>query len=40
MDKKSRFVIKEIVSKSILQKSGIPDADWVINPYGGCRFGC
>ncbi|MBT3249858.1 MAG: radical SAM protein [Candidatus Pacebacteria bacterium] len=37
---KQKFTIKEISSKSILQKSGLPDVDWVINPYGGCRFGC
>ena len=32
--------IKEIKSKTILQKSGLPDVDWVINAYTGCRFGC
>ena len=32
--------IKEIKAKSILTKSGLPDADWVINPYVGCQFGC
>ncbi len=35
-----QITIKKISSKSILQKSGLPDADWVINPYAGCRFGC
>lgn len=35
-----KFTIKEIKAKSILQKSALPDADWVINPYTGCRFGC
>lgn len=32
--------IKEIQAKSILQKSGLPDVDWVVNAYTGCRFGC
>lgn len=32
--------IKEIQSKSILTKSKLPDADYVVNPYTGCRFGC
>lgn len=34
------FIIKEIQAKSILSKTGLPDCDWVINPYIGCRFGC
>lgn len=34
------YTIKEIQAVSILQKSGLPDADWVINPYTGCRFAC
>lgn len=34
------YAIKEIIASSILSKSGLPDADWVINPYIGCRFGC
>jgi len=25
---------------AILTKSGLPGADWVINPYNGCLFGC
>jgi len=37
---KSNIKIQETEAKSILQKSGLPDADWVVNPYTGCRFGC
>ena len=32
--------IKLVKAKSILIKSGLPGADWVINPYNGCLFGC
>lgn len=32
--------INLIKAKSILQKTGLPDCDWVVNPYTGCRFGC
>lgn len=32
--------IKEIKAKSILTKSGLPGADWSINPFVGCQFGC
>jgi DNA repair photolyase len=32
--------INEITAKSILHKSGLPGADWDINPYNGCQFAC
>ena len=32
--------IKEIQVKAVLTKSGLPDAEWVVNPYVGCAFGC
>lgn len=32
--------INLVQAKSILTKSGLPGADWVINPYSGCLFGC
>lgn len=32
--------IKEIKAKSIITKSNLPDADFVINPYVGCLHGC
>jgi DNA repair photolyase len=34
------MAIHEIQAKSILQKSGIPGADYVVNPYTGCTHGC
>lgn len=34
------YTVQQITAKTILQKSGLPDADWVVNPYTGCRFGC
>ncbi len=32
--------IKEIKASSIISKSGIPGADFVINPYVGCSHAC
>jgi len=32
--------IKEIKAKSILTKTGIPGAQYCINPYTGCAHGC
>lgn len=32
--------VKEIKSKTILVKSNLPEADYVINCYTGCLFGC
>lgn len=32
--------IKEIKAKSIITKSGLPGADFVINPYTGCAHAC
>jgi len=32
--------IKEVKAKSIITKSGLPDSDFVINPYIGCLHGC
>lgn len=36
----NKIKINLIKAKSILTKSGLPGADWVINPYNGCLFGC
>lgn len=35
-----KLKIREIKARSILSKTGLPDCDWVVNPYSGCRFGC
>ena len=32
--------LKEVDAKSIITKSNLPDADYVVNPYTGCEFGC
>ena len=32
--------VREVQAKSILQKSGLPGIDYVINPYTGCVHGC
>lgn len=34
------FEVKEITAKSILVPSNLPECDYVINCYTGCRFGC
>lgn len=34
------FEVKEVKAKGILTKSNLPDCDYVVNPYTGCRFGC
>lgn len=32
--------IREIQAASIFVRSKLPDADYVVNPYTGCQFGC
>jgi DNA repair photolyase len=32
--------VVEIMAKSIITKSNLPDADYVVNPYTGCAFAC
>jgi DNA repair photolyase len=32
--------ITEVFAKSVLTPSQLPGADFVINPYSGCQFGC
>ncbi|PKL52440.1 MAG: radical SAM protein [Nitrospira bacterium HGW-Nitrospira-1] len=35
-----QLIIKEVVAKAILSRSGIPVADYCINPYTGCSHAC
>ncbi len=35
-----RMRVREIAAKTILVPSRLPDADYVVNPYTGCEFGC
>ena len=37
---KIRFNIQETDAKSIIARTQVPSADYVINPYTGCQFGC
>jgi DNA repair photolyase len=34
------MIINHVEAKSIITKSKLPDADYVINPYVGCNHGC
>lgn len=34
------MIVREIEAKSILSKTGIPIADYVVNPYVGCIHSC
>ena len=33
-------VVKKIIARSVLSKSGIPGADYCVNPYVGCAHAC
>lgn len=35
-----KLLIKEVIAKSILSKSGIPGATYCVNPYTGCSHAC
>lgn len=37
---KEEMNIKEVETKSIVSKSNLPEADYVVNPYIGCAHGC
>ncbi len=32
--------VKEIEAKTVLVRSKLPDAEYVVNPYTGCELGC
>lgn len=34
------MMVREIVCKSVLNKSGIPGVDYCVNPYTGCSHAC
>lgn len=34
------LIVNHIQAKSVLVKTALPGADWVVNPYRGCTFGC
>ena len=34
------MITKEIIAKSILTKSKLPEADYCVNPYVGCSHKC
>ena len=34
------MIINEVLTKNIITKSNLPDADFVINPYIGCTHAC
>ena len=35
-----KLKIEEIQAKSMISPTKVPSADYVINPYTGCAFGC
>ncbi len=40
MDCNKAMILKEVTASSIITKSNLPDADYVINPYIGCMHAC
>jgi len=32
--------VKETAAKTVLVRSKLPDAEYVVNPYTGCELGC